>query len=207
MADALAVAESGAFAVVLECIPRELAAKITAQSTIPTIGIGAGPHCDGQVLVFHDMLGLFEGYRPKFVRQYADARRADPQARWRGMSPTSRRAFPGRSRKFSLEQPTFPASPAGAAEKLRSRGHQAELRRVDRPVLKPDIVIFVALVGFHGRSLQAFQMLEQPLVGCTLLPQTDRARLFLDGAERRQEHLPAWVGPFNKRWTHAQASR
>ena len=68
----MAVAESGAFAVVLECIPRELAAKITAQVTIPTIGIGAGPNCDGQVLVFHDMLGMFEGHRPKFVRQYAD---------------------------------------------------------------------------------------------------------------------------------------
>jgi len=72
MDDALAVAESGAFAVVLECIPRELAAKITARLSIPTIGIGAGPDCDGQVLVFHDMLGMFEGHRPKFVRQYAD---------------------------------------------------------------------------------------------------------------------------------------
>jgi 3-methyl-2-oxobutanoate hydroxymethyltransferase len=70
--DALAVAEAGAFAVVLECIPFELAARITAQLTIPTIGIGAGVHCDGQVLVYHDILGLFEGHRPKFVRQYAD---------------------------------------------------------------------------------------------------------------------------------------
>jgi 3-methyl-2-oxobutanoate hydroxymethyltransferase len=70
--DAAAVAESGAFAVVLECIPRELAAKITSQVAIPTIGIGAGPFCDGQVLVFHDLLGMFEGHRPKFVRQYAD---------------------------------------------------------------------------------------------------------------------------------------
>jgi 3-methyl-2-oxobutanoate hydroxymethyltransferase len=72
MDDALAVAEAGAFAVVLECIPRELAAKVTAELSIPTIGIGAGPHCDGQVLVFHDMLGMFEGHRPKFVRQYAE---------------------------------------------------------------------------------------------------------------------------------------
>ena len=70
--DAQAVADAGAFAVVLECIPRELAAKITAQVPIPTIGIGAGPHCDGQVLVFHDMLGMIEGFRPKFVRQYAE---------------------------------------------------------------------------------------------------------------------------------------
>jgi 3-methyl-2-oxobutanoate hydroxymethyltransferase len=69
--DAGAVAEAGAFAVVLECIPRELAAKITTEVKIPTIGIGAGQHCDGQVLVVHDLLGLFHGNRPKFVRQYA----------------------------------------------------------------------------------------------------------------------------------------
>lgn len=72
VADAQAVAEAGAFAVVLECIPRELAARITTTTPIPTIGIGAGPHCDGQVLVVHDLLGLFERFRPKFVRQYAE---------------------------------------------------------------------------------------------------------------------------------------
>jgi 3-methyl-2-oxobutanoate hydroxymethyltransferase len=72
IADAQAVAEAGAFAVVLECIPRELAAKLTAGTPIPTIGIGAGPHCDGQVLVIHDLLGLFEGFHPKFVRHYAE---------------------------------------------------------------------------------------------------------------------------------------
>jgi 3-methyl-2-oxobutanoate hydroxymethyltransferase len=72
LADAHAVAEAGAFGIVLECIPRDLAARITEQSPIPTIGIGAGPHCDGQVLVIHDLLGLLEGFQPKFVRQYAD---------------------------------------------------------------------------------------------------------------------------------------
>jgi 3-methyl-2-oxobutanoate hydroxymethyltransferase len=72
LADAQAVAEAGAFAIVLECIPRELAAKITAQVPIPTIGIGAGPNCDGQVLVIHDMLGLIEGFKPKFARRYAE---------------------------------------------------------------------------------------------------------------------------------------
>ena len=70
--EARAVAEAGAFAVVLECVPSEIAAVITADSPIATIGIGAGPHCDGQVLVTHDLLGLFEGFRPKFVRRYAD---------------------------------------------------------------------------------------------------------------------------------------
>jgi 3-methyl-2-oxobutanoate hydroxymethyltransferase len=73
VADAQAVAESGAFAIVLECAPRKIAARITSGLPIPTIGIGAGPHCDGQVLVLHDLLGILEGFhQPKFVRQYAD---------------------------------------------------------------------------------------------------------------------------------------
>ena len=72
LADALAVAEAGAFAIVLECIPADLANRITAEVAIPTIGIGAGPGCDGQVLVSHDLLGLFEGFRPRFVRRYAE---------------------------------------------------------------------------------------------------------------------------------------
>ena len=72
LADAQAVAEAGAFAVVLECVPAELAARITAEMPIPTIGIGAGPHCDGQVLVIHDMLGLLEDFRPRFARRYAE---------------------------------------------------------------------------------------------------------------------------------------
>ena len=69
--DALAVQASGAFAVVLEGIPAKLAAHISKELTIPTIGIGAGPACDGQVLVIHDILGLCEKYSPKFVKRYA----------------------------------------------------------------------------------------------------------------------------------------
>ena len=69
--DARAVEAAGAFAVVLESMPRELAARVTRQVRIPTIGIGAGPECDGQVLVFHDMVGLTAGHTPKFARQYA----------------------------------------------------------------------------------------------------------------------------------------
>lgn len=72
LADARAVAEAGAFAIVVECVPSEVGAKITAELTIPTIGIGAGPSCDGQVLVTPDLLGLFEGFQPKFVRRYAE---------------------------------------------------------------------------------------------------------------------------------------
>jgi 3-methyl-2-oxobutanoate hydroxymethyltransferase len=72
VADARAVQEAGAFALVLEGIPTPLAQRITAELTIPTIGIGAGVHCDGQVLVIHDILGLCEKYSPKFVKRYAD---------------------------------------------------------------------------------------------------------------------------------------
>ncbi len=68
--DAVALAEAGCFAIVLECVPREVAAAITAAVPVPTIGIGAGPDCDGQVLVFHDLVGLEDRVLPKFVRRY-----------------------------------------------------------------------------------------------------------------------------------------
>jgi 3-methyl-2-oxobutanoate hydroxymethyltransferase len=71
IADAQALTEAGCFSLVLEAIPHDLAAKVTEAVPIPTIGIGAGPHCDGQVLVLHDMAGLFDRFVPKFVKQYA----------------------------------------------------------------------------------------------------------------------------------------
>ena len=70
--DARAVEQAGAFSLVVEGVPAELGAKITATVSIPTIGIGAGPGCDGQVLVWHDLLGLYDGHAPRFVKQYAD---------------------------------------------------------------------------------------------------------------------------------------
>src|SRR5437870_62283 len=70
--DARAVEAAGAFSIVLESIPRELAARITSELRIPTIGIGAGPECDGQILVLHDMIGLSLGHTPKFARRYAN---------------------------------------------------------------------------------------------------------------------------------------
>jgi 3-methyl-2-oxobutanoate hydroxymethyltransferase len=78
--DARAVEAAGAFSVVLESIPRELGARITGELRIPTIGIGAGPECDGQVLVLHDMIGLSFGHTPKFTRRYANAGEAISQA-------------------------------------------------------------------------------------------------------------------------------
>ncbi len=71
VADAQALAAAGVFAIVLEGVPDVLAQIVTQEVPVPTIGIGAGPHCDGQVLVYHDVLGLYEGRVPKFVRQYA----------------------------------------------------------------------------------------------------------------------------------------
>jgi 3-methyl-2-oxobutanoate hydroxymethyltransferase len=72
MADAVAAQRAGAFAIVLECIPSSIAQAITEEVAIPTIGIGAGPHCDGQVLVINDLLGITSGYVPKFVKAYAN---------------------------------------------------------------------------------------------------------------------------------------
>lgn len=72
MDDAMALEQAGAFALVLECVPPELAQKITSALRIPTIGIGAGPHCDGQILVFTDVLGMGQGHVPSFVRKFAD---------------------------------------------------------------------------------------------------------------------------------------
>src|SRR5690625_3920516 len=70
--DAKALEEAGVFSIVLEKIPSVLAKKVTESVSVPTIGIGAGPHCDGQVLVIHDMLGLNKDFSPRFLRRYAD---------------------------------------------------------------------------------------------------------------------------------------
>jgi len=72
ISDALELQESGCFAIVLEKIPADLAKMVSDRLDIPTIGIGAGPHCDGQVLVLHDMLGITKDFSPRFLRRYAD---------------------------------------------------------------------------------------------------------------------------------------
>jgi 3-methyl-2-oxobutanoate hydroxymethyltransferase len=79
-ADAQNLERAGVFAVILECIPQDLARRVTAKLKIPTIGIGAGPHCDGQILVFHDLVGYSTGYIPKFVKRYADLQSVIGQA-------------------------------------------------------------------------------------------------------------------------------
>jgi 3-methyl-2-oxobutanoate hydroxymethyltransferase len=98
--DALAVEEAGVFAVVLECVPEEQARRITATLKVPTIGIGAGAGCDGQVLVIHDMLGLFTDFRPRFVKQYADLGRAITRAVEAYCREVREGQFPGPEHSF-----------------------------------------------------------------------------------------------------------
>ena len=91
--DARAVEAAGAFSIVLESMPRELAAQITRELRIPTIGIGAGPDCDGQILVLHDMIGLGSGHTPKFARRYANVGESISRAVARIRCGRARRAF------------------------------------------------------------------------------------------------------------------
>ncbi len=100
LTDALAVQEAGAFAVVLEGIPAPLAQRITEALSIPTIGIGAGIHCDGQVLVIHDILGLCEKYSPKFVKRYADVSETISQGIRNYIREVKDGVFPGEEHSF-----------------------------------------------------------------------------------------------------------
>jgi 3-methyl-2-oxobutanoate hydroxymethyltransferase len=99
--DARAVEDAGAFALVLEGIPWPLAQRITEAVSIPTIGIGAGPHCDGQVLVIHDILGLCEKYSPKFVKRYADLKPVIAQAVSDYVREVKEGTFPDKEHSFA----------------------------------------------------------------------------------------------------------
>ncbi len=98
--DAMAVEQAGAFAVVLEGIPVQLAREITQRLSIPTIGIGAGMHCDGQILVVHDMLGLFDDFTPKFVKRYANLKDTIGGAVQSYMEEVRTEAFPAEEHTF-----------------------------------------------------------------------------------------------------------
>ena len=99
--DALALQEAGCFAVVLECVPAPVAAAVTAKLRIPTIGIGAGPDCDGQVLVFHDLLGL-GGFRPRFAKAYAELARIASEAVAEYAREVRQGVFPAPEHCFSI---------------------------------------------------------------------------------------------------------
>ncbi len=100
LADAKAAEQGGAFAMVLECIPSELARRATESVRIPTIGIGAGPDCDGQVLVINDLLGITSGYVPKFVKAYANLRGQITDAVTRFRDDVRDHKFPGTEQQF-----------------------------------------------------------------------------------------------------------
>lgn len=102
LADAKAVEEAGAFALVLECVPAKLAAWISGKLTIPTIGIGAGAGCDGQVLVYQDMLGMFSDYQPKFVRHFADVGSVMRDAFAQYQEAVHDRSFPAKEHEFAI---------------------------------------------------------------------------------------------------------
>ncbi|HSM12856.1 MAG TPA: 3-methyl-2-oxobutanoate hydroxymethyltransferase [Thermoanaerobaculia bacterium] len=106
---AAAVEQAGAFSLVLECIPSELAREVTERLTIPTIGIGAGPWTDGQVLVIHDLLGIEERIAPRFVRRYAELGRASREALASYVADVRSGAFP--SAVESFEDPDAPSAP------------------------------------------------------------------------------------------------
>jgi 3-methyl-2-oxobutanoate hydroxymethyltransferase len=122
--DALNLEKAGAFAVVLESVPVEVAAEITRSIGIPTIGIGAGPLCDGQVLVFHDMMGCSTGYMPKFVKKYADLYAVMSGA----VEAYSRDVREGR---FPDDATSYHLKPEVAAEMARTKG-RAPKGRGDR---------------------------------------------------------------------------
>ncbi len=100
MDDALAIESAGAFALVVECVPAEAAARITEAVKIPTIGIGAGPHCDGQILVTPDLLGMFDDFRPRFVKQFADIGQGIRQAVESYCREVREGSFPGAEHSF-----------------------------------------------------------------------------------------------------------
>ena len=100
--DALALERAGCFGVVLECIPAPVSARITLSVSVPTIGIGAGADCDGQVLVFHDMLGLYEGRSPRFVKRYADVAAVTRDALERYAAEVRSGAFPEEAHTYAM---------------------------------------------------------------------------------------------------------
>lgn len=100
LSDAQALEKAGAIAIVLEAIPASLARSITEQLTIPTIGIGAGPHCDGQVLVLYDLLGMFDEFVPKFVKPYAHLKADALQALRRYKEEVEQGKFPSDSESY-----------------------------------------------------------------------------------------------------------
>jgi len=101
--DALAIEAAGAFAITLECVPAKLAQLISSKLTIPTIGIGAGKRCDGQILVYQDMLGMFNNFKPKFVKQYSQVGELIKSSIKSYKTEVEEGLFPGEEHQFSID--------------------------------------------------------------------------------------------------------
>jgi 3-methyl-2-oxobutanoate hydroxymethyltransferase len=112
--DALALEEAGCFAVVLEAVPAPVAAEVTRRLEVPTIGIGAGPDCDGQVLVYHDLLGLSEGHLPRFVKRYASLSREIRDALESYAEDVRSGAFPEQQHTYEMPAEELEAFEAGS---------------------------------------------------------------------------------------------
>jgi 3-methyl-2-oxobutanoate hydroxymethyltransferase len=114
--DARALEQAGVYSMVLEGIPTEVARRITEAVSVPTIGIGAGPHCDGQVLVCYDFLGMYRELSPKFVKRFAELGEAVVDATERYVSEVRDASFPSAVHGFSMSKPDVGKSARGAAE-------------------------------------------------------------------------------------------
>jgi 3-methyl-2-oxobutanoate hydroxymethyltransferase len=117
--DALALQDAGAFALVLEAVPSEVAARISAALDIPTIGIGAGAGCDGQVLVWHDLLGLYAGRAPRFVKRYAEVAETIADAVGQYAADVRGGAFPEDRHTYAMPEDQLELFEAGLRERQR----------------------------------------------------------------------------------------
>jgi 3-methyl-2-oxobutanoate hydroxymethyltransferase len=122
--DALALEAAGCFSLVLEAVPAPVGARITEALTIPTIGIGAGAHCDGQVLVLHDLLGLYEGTAPRFVKRYAELAAEIRDALETYAAEVRSGAFPEERHTYSMPDDELELFEAQAVEQAERLGRQ-----------------------------------------------------------------------------------
>jgi 3-methyl-2-oxobutanoate hydroxymethyltransferase len=123
--DARALEQAGAYALVLEGIPAELAARITESLAIPTIGIGAGPHCDGQVLVCYDFLGMYREIKPKFVKRYAELGQTIVEATRAYVDEVRSGAFPAREHSFQMATDKAEGEATGAEQVVKAAAPQS----------------------------------------------------------------------------------
>ena len=130
--DALALEAAGCFAIVLEAVPAPVAARITEALTVPTIGIGAGAGTDGQVLVWHDLLGLYEGHAPRFVKQYADLAAEIKKAVGAYVEEVRERRFPEEQHTYAMPEEEL-GDVRGGAEVKTVRGRERRWKRRDEP--------------------------------------------------------------------------